>query len=197
MVLPALMTSIHPFLGLLLLPFRSRLSMQLEILALRHQLTVYQRAGTTPRLKPADRIFWAWLSRVWSGWQDALVFVKPATVIAWQRKRFREHWTRLSRGRKPGRPAVPVEVRKLIRRMSQGNLTWGAPRIVGELGKLGIDVAKSTVATYMVRRRQPPSPTTLATWSPSTSSWCRRRGSECSSCWWYWRTIGDGSFIST
>ena len=64
--------------------------MQLEILALRHQLTVYQRSGAKPRLKPGDRIFWAWPSRVWSGWQDALVFVQPATVIAWQRKRFRD-----------------------------------------------------------------------------------------------------------
>ncbi len=148
MVLLILTTSIHPFLGLLLLPFRSRLSMQLEILALRHQLTDYQRGGTKPRIKPPDRIFWAWLARVWSGWQDALVFVKPATVIAWQRKRFRDHWTRVSRRRRPGRPGVPVEVRKLIRGMSQANPTWGAPRIVGELGKIGIDVAKSTVENY-------------------------------------------------
>ena len=81
MVLSALTTSISSLLALLLLPFRSRLSMQLEILALRHQLTVYQRTGTKPRLKPVDRLFWAWLSRVWSGWQEALVFVKPATVI--------------------------------------------------------------------------------------------------------------------
>jgi len=64
--------------------------MQLEILALRHQLTVYQRSGVRARLKPSDRIFWAWLSRVWSGWQNALVFAQPATVIAWQRKRFRD-----------------------------------------------------------------------------------------------------------
>jgi len=66
--------------------------MQLEILALRHQLTVYQRFGTKPRLKPTDCPFWAWLSRVWSGWQEALVFVQPATLIKWQRRRFRQHW---------------------------------------------------------------------------------------------------------
>jgi putative transposase len=157
MVHPPLTTSVRSFLALLLLPFRSRLALELEILALRHQLTVYQRSKTKPRLRPTDRIFWAWLSRVWSGWQNTLLFVKPATVIAWQRRRFREHWTRLSRQRRPGRPAVPVEVRKLIRRMSQANPTWGAPRIVGELAKLGIVVAESTVHKYMCRRRKPPS----------------------------------------
>lgn len=150
---------IRSFFALLLLPFRTRLSLQLENLSLRHQLTVYRRSEARPRLKPADRVLWAWLSRVWSGWQDALVFVKPATVIARQRKRFREHRTRLSRGRGPGRPAVPVEFRELIRRISQANATWGAPRIVGELGKLDIVVAQSTVHMYMLRRRKPPSPT--------------------------------------
>ena len=80
MVLSTLTTPICALLALLLLPFRSRLSLQLEILALRHPLTVYQRSGTKPRLKPADRIFWAWLSRAWSGWQEALVFAQPATV---------------------------------------------------------------------------------------------------------------------
>jgi putative transposase len=114
-------------------------------------LTVYQRLGTQPRLRPAERIFWGWLSRGWSSWQEAPVFVQPVTVIAWQRKRFREHWTRLSRRQKRGRPAIPVEVRALIRRMSQANSGWGAPRIVGELGKLGIVVAESTVRKYMLR----------------------------------------------
>jgi putative transposase len=159
MVISALTTSICSFLALLLLPFRSRLSLQLEILALRHQLTVYQRAQPMTRLKPVDRLFWAWLSRFWSGWQDALVFVKPATVVAWQRKRFREHRTRLSRRPKLGRPAVPVEVRKLIGRMSRANPNWGAPRILGELEKLGIVVAEAIVRKYMLRRRKPPSPT--------------------------------------
>jgi transposase InsO family protein len=159
MALSSLVMIARLLLALLTLPLRSRVSMQLEILALRHQLTVYQRSGVRARLKPGDRIFWAWLSRVWSGWRNALVFVQPATVIAWQRKRFREHWTRLSRRRKPGRPAVALEVRALIRRMSRANPTWGAPRIVGELGRLGIFVAESTVHKYMLRRRRPPSPT--------------------------------------
>jgi len=159
MVLLFLTPPICAFLALLLLPFRARLFMQLEILALRHPLTVCRRLGIKPRLRPADRIFWAWLSQVWSGWQDALVFVQPATVIKWQRKRFRAHWARLSRKTKPGRPAIPLEVRVLIRRMSQANSSWGAPRILGELEKLGIVVAESTVRKCMRRRRKPPSPT--------------------------------------
>jgi hypothetical protein len=75
---------------------RSRASLHLEILALRHQLAVLQGGGRRPRLKPADRLLWVWLSRAWSGWEDVLVFAKPSTIISWQRKRFRDHWTRLS-----------------------------------------------------------------------------------------------------
>lgn len=138
---------------------RSRLFLQMEILALRHQLAVYKRTAGRPRIRPVDRILWSWLSRVWSGWRNALVFVQPETVIAWRRKRFRDYWRRLSRAGKPGRPSVGKELRNLIRRMSAANPLWGAPHIVGELSKIGIDVAKSTVEKYMVRPRRPPSPT--------------------------------------
>ena len=100
---------------------RSRVSLHLEVLALRHQLAVLQGGGRRPRLKPGDRLLWVWLSRVWSCWQDALVFVKPGTVISWQRKRFRDHWTRLSRRGKPGRPPIAQEIRDLIRKMSRSN----------------------------------------------------------------------------
>ena len=140
--------------------FRSRASMQTEILALRHQLGIYQRTAKRLRIRPADRVFWSWLSRVWSGWRESLVFVRPETIIAWRRRKFREHWRRLIRSGRPGRPAVRREVRDLIRRMSSANPLWGAPHIVGELAKIGIDVTKSTVEKYMVRRRKPPS----ATW---------------------------------
>jgi hypothetical protein len=140
-------------------PFRSRAALELEILALRHQLAVYQRTCARPRLKPADRIFWSWLSRMWSGWRHALVMVQPRTVTGWQRRKFREHWTKLTRSGKQGRPAVAKEVRDLIRRMSSANSLWGAPRILGELSKVGIVVAKSTVEKYMIRCRKPPSPT--------------------------------------
>lgn len=85
--------------------------------------------------------------------------MRPSTVISWQRRRFRDHWTRLSRQGKPGRPPVAKEIRDLIRQMSDSNPGWGSPRIVGELRKVGIEVAKSTVEKYMVRRRKPPSPT--------------------------------------
>ncbi len=139
--------------------FQSRASLHLEHLALRHQLAVYQRSVPRPHLRATDRLFWLWLSRLWPGWRDALAFVQPCTVIAWQRKHFRDHWRRLSQRGKPGRPAMAKEVRDLIRTMWQSNPTWGAPRIVGELQKQGIDVAKSTVEKYRVHSRKPPSPT--------------------------------------
>jgi putative transposase len=138
---------------------RSRLALQLEIVALRHQIAVYQRSVSRPHLRATDRLFWVWLSRLWSGWQHALEFVQPRTVITWQRQRFRDHWRRLSQRGKPGRPAVSKEVRELIRDMWRSNPTWGSPRIVGELRKLGINVAKSTVETYRPRVRKPSSPT--------------------------------------
>jgi transposase InsO family protein len=139
--------------------FRSRASLCLENLALRHQVAIYKQTVPRPRLHPTDRLFWVWLSRLWSGWQDTLAFVQPRTVIAWQRQRFREHWRRLSQRGTPGRPTIAKDVRDLIRTMWQANPTWGAPRIVGELRKLGIEVAKSTVEKYRVRPRKPPSPT--------------------------------------
>ncbi len=133
--------------------------MQAEILALRHQLGVHQRTCPRPRLKPADRILWSWLSRTWAGWRNALVIIRPRTVIAWRRRKFREHWRKLIRSGKQGRPAVAKAVRDLTRRMSSANPLWGSPRILGELSRIGIVVAKSTVEKYMIRRRKPPSPT--------------------------------------
>jgi putative transposase len=138
---------------------RSRASLCLEHLALRPQLAVYQQTVHRPRLHSTDRVLWAWLAQLWPGWREALVFVQPRTVIAWQQQRFRDHWRRLSQQGTPGRPTMAKEVWDLIRTMWQANPTWGAPRIVGELQKLGIDVAKSTVETYRVRPQKPPSPT--------------------------------------
>jgi hypothetical protein len=139
--------------------FQSHHAMQLEILALRHQIAVYQHSVKRPQLRPADRFFWAWFSRLWSGWQHTLEFVQPRTVLAWQKKRFRDYWRRLSQSGKPGRPPISKEVRDLIRDMWYSNPTWGSPRIVGELLKLGITVAQSTVEKYRPRDRKPPSPT--------------------------------------
>jgi putative transposase len=137
---------------------RSRLSLQMEIAALRYQLSVYQRSVKRPRVKPADRILWSCIAKAHGGWKAFLVFVQPRTVTEWQKRRFRDHWRSLSQSCKPGRPAVPREVRDLIRRISKANPDWGSPRIVGELGKLGIEVAQSTVDKYRVRLSHPPSP---------------------------------------
>ena len=139
--------------------FRSYESLRLENMALRHQLAVYHHTVTRPKLRPADRLFWAWLSRLWPAWQHALAFVQPRTVIAWQKNRFRDYWRRLSQRGKPGRPALAKEVRDLIRDMWRANPTWGSPRIVGELRKLGLNVAKSTVEKYRPHVHKPSSPT--------------------------------------
>ena len=140
--------------------FRSRVEMQVEIAALHQQLRILQRrTGARPRLRSTDRIFWTWLSRLWSGWRRALVIVKPETVLAWHRRGFQLYWRWKSRQRGPGRPKVSPEVRVLIRKMSLANSGWGAPRIHGELLKLGIDVGETSVALYMVRHRKPPSQT--------------------------------------
>jgi hypothetical protein len=138
---------------------RSRATLHVELLALRHQLLVLERSRRGRlRLRHADRLLWVSMSRLWTHWRSALVIVKPETVIAWHRRGFRRFWTWKSR-RRHGRPTVPPDVRTLIRTVSEANPRWGAPRIHGELLKLGIDVSQTTVAKYMVARRQPPSQT--------------------------------------
>lgn len=138
----------------------SRAALQLEVLALRHQLQVLNRSRQPQRarLMRADRWLWVWGSRVWTEWRTNVVIVKPETVIAWHRRGLQMLWAWRSR-RRIGRPSVPADVRALIRTMSEANPLWGAPRLHGELLKLGIQVCQATVATYMIRRRQPPSQT--------------------------------------
>jgi putative transposase len=132
--------------------------MQIEILALRHQLAVLQRqTKKRASLGVADRFLWVILSRLWIQWRSALVIVKPETVIAWHRRGFRSYWRWKSRPEKCGRPRVSRDTRELIRQMSRANPLWGAPRIHGELIKLGIEISQATVAKYMVRQRKPPS----------------------------------------
>ena len=131
----------------------------LENLALRQQLAVYKRTTNRLRLRRSDRLLWVWLSRVWPAWRQALVIVAPATVLSWQRRRFRRHWAMLS-GRPPaGRPPVEAAIKALVRSMAAANPLWGAPRIHGELLKLGIDVAERTVSRLLQKRRSPPSQT--------------------------------------
>ena len=138
---------------------RSRAALHLEIVALRHQLVVTSRSRR-PRLRltALDRVLWAWLAHRWRGWRSALHVVQPATVLAWHRRGFRLFWTWKSRHR-TGRPAVSPDVRALIREMCTANPLWGAPRIHGELLKLGLTVSESTVAKYMRRHPRPPSQT--------------------------------------
>lgn len=131
----------------------------LENLALRQQLAVYKRTTNRLRLRRSDRLLWVWLSRVWPAWRQALVIVAPATVLNWQRRRFRRHWAMLS-GRPPaGRPPVDAAIKALVRSMAAANPLWGAPRIHGELLKLGIDVAERPVSRLLPKRRSPPSQT--------------------------------------
>src|SRR3984893_6078634 len=136
---------------------RSRSVLELETLALRHQLHVLrrQRPGR-PRLFAIDRLLWVWLYRLWPRCLEVMVLVKPATVIQWHRQVFSLFWRWRSRS---GSASVEREIRDLIRQMSRANRLWGAPRIHGELLKLGIEVSQATVAKYMVRRRGAPSPT--------------------------------------
>src|SRR5262252_678968 len=148
-------------LNSLLVGLRGQAAMQAEIIALRHQLTVLQRSqkARRPMLTRIDRCLWVWQSRVWSAWRSALIIVKPETVINWHRQGFRWYWTWRIRHGKPGRPLVPKNTRDLIRTLSRENPIWGAPRIHSELMKLGIQISEASVATYIVRRRKPPSQT--------------------------------------
>ncbi|MEX2170788.1 MAG: integrase core domain-containing protein [Pirellulales bacterium] len=132
-------------------------SLLAENLALRQQLAVLKREQPRPRLRRRDRIFWVWLSWLWSDWRSALVIVRPETVVGWHRAGFRIYWRLKSR--KSGRPKVLAEVRRLIRRMARENPLWGAPRIQSELKLLGYVLAESTVAKYLLKRTKPPSPT--------------------------------------
>jgi putative transposase len=142
-------------LATLVSAFRSRCDLVLEVLALRQQLAAFKSRGKQPRIRPADRAFWIVLRRFWSRWADALVIVKPDTVVRWHRTGLKVYWNWISRrGRRTGRPAVDAEIRDLIRKMAIEN-AWGASRIHGELKMLGFDLSERTVSRYLrgLRRR--------------------------------------------
>jgi transposase InsO family protein len=137
--------------------FRSHAGREAEIVFLRHQLLVLRRSAPPRlRLRTTDRLIFVWLYRLFPSLLGAAIIFKPETLVRWHRSGFRLYWRWKSR-RRVGRPQVPSEIRDLVRTISQDNPLWGAPRIHGELLKLGIDIAQSTVAKYMCRRRGPPS----------------------------------------
>ena len=143
--------------GLVVDLFRSRATLEAEVIVLRQQINVLRR-GKPTRLTfmAADRLVLGWICWLFPNARDALAVVRPETVMRWHRAGFRSYWRWKSRGW-PGRPALSAEIRKLIREMSIANPLWGAPRIHGELLKLGIDVGQTSVAKYMIRTRRPPS----------------------------------------
>jgi hypothetical protein len=116
----------------------------LENVAMRQQLSTFVSKGLRPRVEPADRLFWVCLSRVWSRWTEVVAFVKPETVVRWHREGFGKFWR--WRSRCPGRPPIEARIASMVRKMAMENPTWGAPRIHGELLKLGIDVSERTVS---------------------------------------------------
>jgi putative transposase len=137
--------------------FRSRAELELELIALHHQIAILNRQRPRrPRFCSIDRLLWVWLYRVWPRCLELMVVAKPATVVQWHRQGFRFYWRCRSRS---GRRPVDCETRKLVREMCFANPLWGAPRIHGELLKLGIKVSQATVAKCMVRRSHRPSPT--------------------------------------
>ncbi len=150
------------FRTLLLLLFRPFLpkaaaELRLENEALHHQVALLQRQlGKRPRLTHRDRIFWILLSRLWPDWRRALYIVQPNTVIRWHRQGFRAYWRRKSQRQTPGRPSISRATIHLIQRLKRENASWGAPRIHGELAKLGIQLALSTVEKYIGTRATPP-----------------------------------------
>src|SRR6266850_5618182 len=154
-----MITLLLHLLRLLPFLFGGHRQLTLENLALRQQLVVYKRTVPRPRLRTTDRLLWVGLATVWAGWRKALVIVSPNTVLRWQRRRFREHWTGLSGRPRLGRPPISAETAALIRRMAVTNPLWGAPRIHGELLKLGIDLAERTVSRLLSKRRPLPSQT--------------------------------------
>jgi transposase InsO family protein len=135
---------------------RPRRDLLLENLALRQQLLVLEREKPNPVFRYRDRLFWVLLLRWWTNWRRPLRLVRPQTVIAWHRRIWRFWWWRKSRSGAGGRPQLDREMIALIRRISRENPTWGAPRIHGEMLKLGYDLSEATVSRYMLKRRGRP-----------------------------------------
>ena len=147
------------FVGWLIAAFQSREDLILENLALRQQLLTLHAKRPRRRLGSLDKLFWVSLRKLWSGWKKPLLLVTPETVVRWHRTGFRLYWSWLSPTRHAaGRKPLSREVRDLIFRMVAENPTWGAPRIHGELLKLGFDVSERTVSRWIQRASKDPDP---------------------------------------
>jgi putative transposase len=131
----------------------------LENLALGQQLAVFRRTVKRPPLRHRDRLFWILLAKAWREWRTALIVVQPDTVVRWYRQWLRRRWTRCSMHSRSGRPNTNAVIRLLVEQMIAANPLWGAPRIHGELGKLGFDVSERTVSRFLRRYPRPRSQT--------------------------------------
>ncbi len=152
-----MMLTILQLLSLIMTALKLRSELALENLALRQQLVVLNRRHRRPKLRKLDRAFWLLLARSWESRRETLVIVKPETILRWHRKRFASCWARLSGQNGSGRPGKDREIRDLIRRMEMANPLWDAPRVHGELLKIGIDISERTVSRWMPKIRRPPS----------------------------------------
>ena len=139
--------------------FRSQRQLVLENLALRQQVVMLRKSVKKPRPSVVDKLFWILFSRYVDGWRKILYSLHPDTVVRWHHEGFRRYWNWKSRRRRVGRPPIDTAIRKLIRQMQATNMGWGAPRIHGELLKLGIEISQATVSKYMARHQKPPSQT--------------------------------------
>jgi transposase InsO family protein len=138
---------------------RGHRAVALENLALRQQLAALTRTTKRPQLRTCDRFFWVLLAKSWRDWRSALIIVQPDTVVRWHRQWLRRRWTERSRQTRPGRPKTNTAIRTLVDKMVSANPLWGAPRIHGELRKLGIEVSERTVSRLLRRRQRPSSQT--------------------------------------
>ena len=155
----AMIVSLRHLLGWMVSAFSSRESLVLENLALRQQLLALHAKRPRRRLAALHKLFWVALRTFWSGWTKPLVLVTPRTVVSWHRAGFRLYWAWVSRARQvAGRKCVSKEVRALIFRMAAENPTWGAPRIHGELLKLGFDLSERSVSRWVRHAPRDPDP---------------------------------------
>jgi hypothetical protein len=172
------MSLVLALLGALRASLKTRTDLTLENLALRQQLAMLRRGSKRTQFGRLDRLLWVWLSNHWAGWREALHLVRPETVIRWHRQGFRAFWTWKSRRRRAGRPSVGSELADLVRTMALANPLWGAPRIHGELLKLGLDVSQRTVALSLAKISRSP----RWTWVAGQAS-LRSKCPSYSLCW--------------